>query len=199
MDFILNWDSSLFLAINAMAGQAPWFDSTMVFLTNANTWRIAGGILAIAIFIWGDNPLRRTVIAATLALIIADTSATFLLKPLFCRPRPGNIIPAVTILFPAASYCGFPSNHAANMMALAITFTLRQHKSWAYILIPIALLVGFSRIWVGVHFPLDVLGGWLWGILIGWLGAVVVTILEKKFGWGQPPHVAWCPKQCRRK
>ena len=199
MEFILNWDSSFFLAINGLADQAPWFDSIMVFLTNANTWRIAGGVLAIAILIWGDNPLRRTVIAATLALVIADITAFNLLKPLFYRPRPGNILLDVTILAPAASYCGFPSNHAANMMALAITFTLRQHKPWSFILIPVALVVGFSRIWVGVHFPLDVLGGWLWGVLVGWLGAVAVTLLEKKFGWGQPPHVAWCPKQCQRK
>lgn len=196
---MLNWDSALFLAINAMAGQVLWLDSAMVFLTNANTWRIAGGILAVAIFIWGDNPLRRTVIAATLALVIADVTAFNLLKPLFARPRPINTLPNITTLVGAASYCGFPSNHAANMMALAITFALRQQKPWSYIFIPIALVVGFTRIWVGVHFPGDVLGGWLWGLLVGWLGAVVVTLLEKRFGWGQPPHVAWCPKQCQRK
>jgi undecaprenyl-diphosphatase len=199
VEFILNCDSSLFLAINGLLGQALWLDSAMVFLTNANVWRIAGGILAVVLLIWGDNPLRRTVIAAALALVIADITAFNVLKPIFCRPRPGNLLSNVIILAPAASYCGFPSNHAANMMALAITFTLRQQRPWSYILIPVAIVVGFTRIWVGVHFPLDVLGGWLWGVLIGWLGAVVVTILEKNCGWSQPPRVLWCPKQCQRK
>jgi undecaprenyl-diphosphatase len=168
----------------------------MVFLTNANTWRIAGGIFAVALLIWGNNPLRRTVIAATLALVIADVTAFNVLKPLFSRPRPFHEIANMTPLVHAASYCGFPSNHAANMMALAVTFTLRHRRPWSFILIPIAFVVGFTRIWVGVHFPGDVLGGWLWGVIIGWLGAVTVTVLEKKCGWSQPPHVAWCPKQC---
>ncbi len=199
MDFLLSWDSSLFFAINGLSGQVAWLDSVMVFLTTANTWRIAGVALAVAILIWGNNPLRRTVIAATLALVIADITAFNLLKPLFGRPRPCNLLVGINPLVHAASYCGFPSNHAANMMALAITFTLRQQRPWSSILIPVALLVGFTRIWVGVHFPGDVLGGWLWGVLVGWLGAVVVTILEKKLGWSQPARVLWCPKQCQRK
>jgi len=199
MDFLLQWDASLFLAINSLVGYVGWLDSIIVFLTSASTWRIAGGALAVALLIWGNNPLRRTVITAIVAIVIADLSAFHLLKPLFARPRPGHDLPDFIILTGAGSYNGFPSNHAANMMAMAVVFTLRQQKPWSYILIPLALLVGFTRIWVGVHFPGDVLGGWLWGVLIGWLGAVVVTILEKKFGWGQPPHVAWCPKQCQRK
>lgn len=155
----------------------------MLFLTDANTWRIGGGILGLILCILGPGYTRRTVGIAVLAVVIADVTAFQILKPIFARPRPFFLLTDVHVLHQTASYHGFPSNHAANLAAMAFAFTLRQRGLWGWIMFPLAFLVGFSRIWVGVHYPLDVLAGWVWGAFVAWGLVFLLGKLERSCHW----------------
>ncbi|NQV48894.1 MAG: phosphatase PAP2 family protein [Candidatus Marinimicrobia bacterium] len=95
--------------------------------------------------------------------LIADRINAKLFKMNTDRIRPGKLYPDIRSLgIMNKGKKSFPSNHASNTMAIAIGYGLLF--SWtAWILIPFSLIVGYSRIYCGAHFPLDVLGGWLHG------------------------------------
>lgn len=79
----------------------------------------------------------------------------------------------------------FPSGHAANNMAVAIVLLcLYPRRGWLYL--PVALLIGYSRIYTGSHWPTDVLGGWALGALGGWLAVRALEWFIRRFGKGIP-------------
>jgi undecaprenyl-diphosphatase len=83
----------------------------------------------------------------------------------------------------------FPSGHAANNMAVATVLILFFRRAgWLYL--PIALLIGYSRIYTGSHWPLDVLAGWSLGVLGGWLAVTILRHLWKRFGPVLLPRLA---------
>lgn len=164
-------DLRLFQWINHN-GNATW-DPIMNFLSNADTWWSLGigasiGIVATrnrsAIMRWGF---------VLLCLGLSDASNTHLLKERIQRERPCHRYEAHVRL--AQGYCGgrnsFPSNHAANGMAFSMSLGLLFGWKIGGIAIAIAVLVGFSRIYLGVHFPLDVLAGFTWGSFVAWVVA----------------------------
>jgi undecaprenyl-diphosphatase len=79
--------------------------------------------------------------------------------------RPCHELENVRLLVSCGGKHGFPSSHAANTFAAAITFAY-FYRRYAGLFVTFSLLVGFSRIVVGVHYPGDVLGGFFWGYLI---------------------------------
>ena len=100
---------------------------------------------------------------------IADAILKFLIHTL----RPFDIFSQVHPLFPESSYA-FPSGHATFFMALAFSLFF-LHKKAGYVFMFFALLIGTARIIAGVHFPIDILGGFVLGGLISFL----VAILDK--------------------
>lgn len=114
-----------------------------------------------------------------LALFFSGLSAYFLalfLKILFHTPRPFDIFPQVQSLFTETGYA-FPSGH--TMVASAIAFTLFfTHKKAGYIFIFFAFLIGLARIIAGVHFPIDILGGFVLGGGVSCLVAYFKKIYE---------------------
>jgi membrane-associated phospholipid phosphatase len=120
---------------------------------------------------------------------LSDQASASLIKPLIGRLRPCNdpdLKQIVHLLVPCGGGKSFPSSHAANHFSLAVfsAITLRANARWIW---PIALLwaasVSYAQVYVGVHFPLDVLCGGLLGAAIGYLTA---TIFNKKFAL---PHI----------
>ena len=98
------------------------------------------------------------------------------LKYLIHAPRPFIKLQNVTALVPESAYSSFPSGHATFFMALGVAIYL-THKRAGYFFIFCALIIGLSRIAVGVHFPIDILAGFALGIIV----PVLVKYFYKKY------------------
>ena len=127
------------------------------------------GIVSIVIFLWLKRMRGLALVLATaLAVSISDfLGAT--LKELIARDRPCHVLSHVIDIANCSNSFSFPSNHAVNSFTFATIVTL-AYKNLTFLLYVSALLVGYSRIYLGVHYPTDVLSGALLGILIGFLG-----------------------------
>ena len=118
---------------------------------------------------------RLGVFALTvIAIALADWSATAL-KALTDRPRPPLRYPEPKTLVPVPHDASFPSGHAATSFAAATMLSLAFPR-FAPFLYVLAAAVAFSRVYVGVHYPLDVIGGALLGALV----AVVLSFLVSR-------------------
>jgi undecaprenyl-diphosphatase len=121
---------------------------------------------AVAWWLWkGGRKALKVLIVAAISVAGADQLAHRALKPWVARPRPPRSI--VIERAPANGAYGFPSNHAANMAAAASVLSI-AYPAGTVLFAAVAGLVGYSRVYVGAHYPGDVLGGFLLGVLVGW-------------------------------
>ena len=176
----MNWDESLFLAINGLAGHAPAFDQFFLLLGNHSTLYIPAA-LAIGYWAWANR--QELMIAGPLLAGVVGL-ADFLggqCKWLVERVRPCRAIGEAVMIEPGG--CGglfsFPSNHAVNTATAAAFLQVLYPKS-GWISWPIVGLVGFARVYVGAHYVTDVLGGWLIGGALG-AGAAWLLIQWPRF------------------
>lgn len=161
----MNWDEALFRAINGLAGQSATLDRFMVELAKPGNL-FYPIVFAAAYWLWRNR--RECVIgSAVLAGVIGATDALGThLKGLVQRPRPCLTLPEVQQLLGCGGAFSFPSNHAANTTAAAAFFQILYPRS-GWISWPLVLAIGLSRVYIGAHYPTDVIGGWVVGGLVG--------------------------------
>lgn len=156
----------------------PALDDLMVFLTTfGRSWFI---FLFAALFILFRKKRGGLVVLvlALLAVGFADYTASGILKPMFQRTRPCFVIEGCRLLVDQSRSYSFASSHAANSAAVASVIWIffgrgrPLDRFFSVTMILYALLVGFSRIYVGVHYPGDVLAG----AAVGCIGAVLVYL-----------------------
>ena len=103
-----------------------------------------------------------------------------IVKNIVARPRPYRMIEALSILIPEPGEYSFPSGHTSSSFAAGVVLYLMLPKKYGIPAMVLAFLIGISRLYVGVHYPTDVLGGMVMGTLIA-VGVVKVTeFIEKK-------------------
>ncbi|MFQ3212492.1 MAG: undecaprenyl-diphosphatase [Marivirga sp.] len=172
------WDQQLFLWLNGF--HADWLDPMMLFITAKNTW-IPLYLLIVVIFIrklgWRSIYLLA---ACGLLILLADQSASGLFKPFFERLRPCHN-PQIQDVVHTIKHCGgqygFASSHASNTFALATFLFLLYRNKWSKLMLGWAVVVSYSRIYAGVHYPADILVG----AILGALSAIIVYFLYRKY------------------
>jgi undecaprenyl-diphosphatase len=161
----MNWDESLFRAINGMAGRSAALDWLMVELAKPGNL-FYPIILAACYWLW-SNRRECLVGSAMLAGVIGVTDALGAqLKGLVQRPRPCLTLQDVHQLLGCGGAFSFPSNHAANTAAAAAFFQILYPRS-GWLSWPLVLAIGVSRVYIGAHYLTDAIGGWVVGGMIG--------------------------------
>ena len=186
MDFFIDIDSQLFLFLNGL--HADWLDPIMIAITKMWVWLpIYLFLVYLTIKQYGKR-CWMIFLAVGLVVLCSDQLSAHVCKPVFQRLRPCyNIDFQELIYLPkgmAGGRYGFVSSHAANTFAIGtfLTAALRKNTKWiGWLLFMWAFLSSYSRIYIGYHYPADILCGAVLGILIGLIIWKLFQILEKRF------------------
>jgi membrane-associated phospholipid phosphatase len=170
MNLLLNLGIQIIQALQAMS---PVLDGVMRFFSFLGT--VEFYLLLIPFVYWIVNPQ----LGFRLLLVLISTDFLALsFKQLLHQPRP-YWISNVKILAEESSY-GFPSSHASDSLAVWGYLAYHLKKDWLWALgTVVVVMIGLSRMYLGVHFPTDVLGGWL-------IGLAVIMIFAACEGWAVP-------------
>jgi undecaprenyl-diphosphatase len=172
-------DTSLFLLFNRDLTN-PFFDVIMPFITRGTSWILP--LLLMGYLFWKkEGKVALALMAFSLILVgLSDLFSVRVLKQLVERTRPcdpANLVEGGRFLVGHLRSLSFPSSHAFNSAAFAAYFTYFIPKR-KYLFLAITLLIGYTRVYVGVHYPFDVLGGWLigagMGISYAWLIGLII-------------------------
>lgn len=175
MGYLIEIDKAIFYFINKTI-QNPFFDWLMPFITKLGNFKIPIIIGFVLLFILGRKKERVFLILLIATILFADYIATQFIKYIFIRVRPCNALSNVHLLDGCTGSYSFPSSHAVNITVFA---ALTSYK-YRFLIIPLiitAAAVCFSRVYIGVHYPFDVLGG----AVIGGFFAAGVMYLDKKY------------------
>lgn len=165
METILNLDQQLFLAINHLPHNLV-FDSAAQFLSGIGKAGLVWFVLAILLFLQQERRDHRFFLPFLTTGVLSGVLVDFILKPLVGRLRPMVEMGAL-IVGNGTDGLAFPSGHATIAWAMAYVLS-RYEPRWRRWLYCLALAISFSRIYLGVHYPLDVIAGGLLGWGIGW-------------------------------
>ena len=167
-------DSRLFLLLNGW--HTEWLDPIMVAITEMWPWIPLYLLLLYMVFRQYGKKGWWILLGVALVILCSDQLSAHVCKPLFHRLRP-CFNPSLEGLvhlpkgLPGGKF-GFVSSHAANTFAVATFLTAVLRKRWRWVgwmLFAWAFIASYSRIYIGVHYPGDILAGALLGILIGWV------------------------------
>jgi undecaprenyl-diphosphatase len=179
-------DHGLFYLINR-DWQIDFFDFLMPILSNLNYFIVTFGLLLIFLLVKKNVKLRVLAISILLLILVSDNLCTLVLKKMFNRPRPYHSVSNIHMYYRFTKEWSttpqlkekvygkshsLPSCHATNIFAVAILLSFYFKRFWPVFYL-IALLVGYSRVYLGDHFPLDVFVGGVAGTLSGLLFALV--------------------------
>ena len=113
---------------------------------------------------------RRWGAALAVALCLDAIICNILLKPMVCRIRPCDVNQTVQLIIARPADYSFPSGHTAASFAAVAALYFAGAKKWWKITLPLAILMAFSRMYLYVHYPTDVLGGMIVGCAAGYFG-----------------------------
>lgn len=169
MEMLVGWDHQLFQLINSTFSH-PWLDAFFPAITDLHktvVFQILAPIIVLSIF-WRRYGRRSIVIfiGCLFCMGIADSFGSQVLKKTIQRPRPFDTVGLEAIQRSPAGGYSMPSNHSINMFSLAAYVTAFVPPAVPFFY-TIAVLVAYSRVYNGVHFPADVFVGALLGIFFG--------------------------------
>lgn len=188
LEQLLELDKEIFICLNGH--NSPFWDSVMLFITDKLVWIPLYAYLLYLIF--KDYGKQGWIIAAgiVLTIVLADQVTSTIMKPYFARLRPSHEPSLQSLIHIVNNYkggkYGFASSHAANTFGIATFLFLlfRKTRKWIIMLFVWATVVTYSRIYLGVHYPGDILVGAIVGIISAFLGFYFYKwlngILEKR-------------------
>ena len=185
LEQLLQYDKELFLFLNNL-GSDTW-DGLWLVITNK--WSFIP-LYALLLFLihkkFGMKTMWMAIVVIALMITFTD-QITNLFKHTFKRPRPCREEDLLEVMRYVASRCGrygFFSGHSSNSMAAAVfagLFLKPYYKNLIFILLFWSAVVAYSRIYVGVHYPLDIVCGLTFGALSGFMFYKLLMFLKKKY------------------
>ncbi len=171
-------DVALFRLINGR-GIHPWLDAFGRAVDHP--WWLWPPLVIVVgwLLVKGDRRTRVFVAAAVVAVALTDLLCAQLIKPLVARVRPCVALEGVRLLVARKTSWSMPSNHAANLTAAACVIGLYARR-WLWLAVPATVLVSYSRIYVGVHYPLDVVVGAAVGAAVAVFAWPAVQAIDRR-------------------
>ncbi len=165
----------IFQAINSLAGKNPYLDAFMIFSAQYIVYIIP----IFLIYLWfgkrEDKKLSLYIFLSVLVALLVSMS----ISAVYYHPRPFAMGLGTTLIYhpPDSS---FPSDHTTAMFAFALPFLFFKRYKWGTVFVVLASLVGYARVFCGVHFPLDIIGGFLVALLVSLIFYALHKLL---FSW----------------
>ena len=180
MEYILRVDEYLFRLINSTGWQQ--MDHIMILISSKWLWIPLYIFILYKLYKIFPKEFFKIIISLGLLIFLADFGSVKLFKEVFERARPCHVLKGIRIVDGCGGLYGFISSHAANSFAIAFFVSLLLKRYWWFInLCSWAMLISFSRIYLGVHYPFDILGGMFWGLFVSLLVYFIYKMKLKQF------------------
>ena len=180
MDAILQLDQNILLFIQEYI-RHDWMDWFWKGITHLGDFGIFWILLTIVLLI--PKKTRKAGIASALALIIGTLITNVAIKNVVARIRPYEVIQELDLMMEKQKDFSFPSGPTCASFASAFAIYKCKEvfpKKWRIAALVLATLIALSRLYVGVHYPTDVLGGLIVGLFSGWAGCKLEELIMKK-------------------
>jgi len=183
MEDLLELDRKIFLELNS-SFRDPWLDQLMMFMTTTAAWI---PLYLFLIYLLIRNYRKQTwliLLAIGLTILFADQVTSSVMKPFFERLRPSHEPSIAERVFIVNQYrggkFGFASSHAANTFGIAtlMWLALKVYRPWIALLFLWPILVGYTRIYLGVHYPGDIIAGFFIGFVSALAALFLMTLLK---------------------
>ncbi len=176
INFFYSIDVAVFYFINHTLVNSA-FDRFFTTITNVNNWYIAYIILLGIMLTKGGRRGRIAAVGLLLLILVTDQVNSKIIKEIVHRIRPCNVLPNVRTPLGFNGTFSFPSSHAVNNFAAAFfIYILFPNLKWALFIT--ASLIAISRVYVGVHYPSDILGGAIIGSAFGYVFGIAALKLD---------------------
>lgn len=182
----LTLDIRIFRYLNGGPIKNPLFDALMPVITDLSRWRVVLLLVWAGLVIVGGSKGRWAALVLIPIIAASDQLSSQVMKPIFERMRPCEVLGGINLWYgpegwivtPAEVMGGyktsfsFPSSHAANITSSMLFLSL-VYRRWMALPLTVMVLVSFSRIYIGVHWPLDVAVGMALGAVIAILAYLI--------------------------
>ena len=176
---IIELDKTLMIFLNKNISNSL-FDVIMPIITSRDFLTVIGLILIFYLVLFRGKRGRIAILVLIFAAGASDAICAQIIKPLVGRLRPSHeFIEFINLLVPKGGKWSFPSNHAANSFAFAtvLSYFFDHKKS---VLFTTASIIAFSRVYVGVHYPLDIIFGAIIGYILSWIILSIWVIIKMR-------------------
>lgn len=161
-------DTQLFYLLNSLVGQSLFLDKLIVFLASYLAYILVVLLLALLLFSQYSRPEKlQMLLVAGVSVVIARFGITELIRLFYHRPRPFSALDNVRQLLTNGEW-SFPSGHATFFFALSTAVYL-YNKKWGIGFFAATILMTMSRVIAGIHYPSDVVGGAVVGIIVAYI------------------------------
>lgn len=179
MEVFYSIDLAIFYFFNHTISTG-FLDKFFSIITNVNNWYIAYLILLGILFFKGGRMGKIAALGIIILITVTDQTGYKLLKEFFARERPCNALSDVLSPLGCAGGYSFPSNHALNNFAAAAFFSM-LYPNYKIVLYVTASLIAISRVYLGLHYPSDIIVGAAIGMIFGYIFARAVLKINEYF------------------